>query len=122
MDWRKEVARLEREFPGRTVIRLPEDEPTELVCEIEQTAAPDQSVAIAVIDASRPHVHRETIEVYLVEEGPLFVTVDDRCYTVETGGSLVIRPGQVHFARGVAARVRVIAAPAWRASDHTIVK
>ncbi len=120
MNVEEEVAKLELEFPGCTIYRVPQDNPTELVCEIGRTEMPDQSVAIAIIDESIRHYHHEAIEVYVVEKGRLEFTLQNRTYILEVGMSKIIPVDQTHSARGTATRVRVICEPAWKARDHII--
>jgi len=116
----------------RKVILIPETDPTEIVCELGRTVPPepDQSTAVAIIDRSKPHYHKHTTEVYIVEKNQLTVYVVRRNgsdeatlsrYRLATGEILVIRPGEVHWAEGKAAWVRVVSAPAWSPDDYHLV-
>lgn len=129
MDHLRIVAELEREFPGRPITCLcggrtamPEEDPTEIIVEIERTANPDQSVAIAVIDRSEPHVHEQTYEVYEVLEGALDMYLDEVAATFWPNEQVSISPGVKHWAEGNATWVRVTATPAWTPDDHRIIK
>lgn len=121
MDHQRIIEELRHKYPGCPITCLPVDSPTEIVVEIERTANPDQSVAIAIIDRSEPHRHEQTYEVYEVLEGALEVHCDEVVTTLWPGEQISIAPGVVHWAEGNAARVRVIASPAWTPEDHKLV-
>lgn len=101
------------------IIRLPAEDPAEIIVEIGGNA--DEGLAVAVIDRSVPHVHQKMTEVYEVERGILRVHVDGETRTLEPGQSLTIHPGQIHWAEGEATRLLVRSKPPWIASDHIIV-
>lgn len=119
---------LKAKHPGCTIIRLPEENPLEIVCELppESWMPPHwhsrQSSAIAVIAASEPHMHKETTEIYIVEKGTLHLTMNGQVATLKEGEMAIILPGIVHSAVGNAAQVRVISSPSWKKSDHHLVK
>ena len=70
MNTERIVAELASRYPGKTILRLPEDNPSEIICEVDPaTDHPESSVAVAVIDSSSPHVHHKSIETYEVLEG-----------------------------------------------------
>ena len=116
---RKVIDALRAEFPRKTIVLLPEDDPKEVVVEIWSDE--DESYAIAVIDRSEPHVHRKTFEMYEVEKGTLLVHVDNEVHRLEPGNKLFIKPGQVHWAEGDATRVVVHTWPPWNQDDHILV-
>ncbi len=118
---RKVIDALRAEFPKKTIVLLPEDDPTEVVVEIWRDD--DESYAIAVIDRSEPHFHRESFEMYVVEKGSLLVHVDDEDHRLEPGDKLTIKPSQVHWAEGDATRVVVHSFyRPWRQDDHILVE
>jgi len=115
------IAKLEEEFPGKAILRFPEDGPEEIICEAEPTTEhPDHSVAVAYIDVSAPHHHLEGVELYVVEEGTLHLVVEGRTFVLEVGDNLTVQAGQVHSAMGTAARVRVTSYPGWTPDNHVL--
>ena len=45
------VEEFKQRFPGRNIVMLPAENPTEIICEIEPTEEhPDYSIALAVVD------------------------------------------------------------------------
>jgi|SRR5581483_1722206 len=115
------MAQLQREFPGKEIICIPPDKPTEMV--VESRRAPDgsESTAVAMIWSSLPHVHHQMTERYKVGLGSLTVYIDGRADDLYEGQEVVIKPGQVHWAEGEGTRVLVVATPAWTADDHILV-
>jgi mannose-6-phosphate isomerase-like protein (cupin superfamily) len=98
------------------------DNPDEIICELGKlNGEVDQSTAIAVIDQSQPHYHKQMTEVYTVEEGMLTVHINSAVIILRTGDTLIIPPGHVHSALGVATIVRVDCSPAWTPEDHFLV-
>ena len=130
------IQNLAHEYPGKKIIRLPDKNPQEVICEV--AAAPDGSwsVAVALIVKSLPHYHDETCEAYRVLKGA--VRIIDGAQTrhgkilmpqlfprnhEELGGIEYIWPGRVHCAWAVGrwpAKVLVLATPAWSPKDHHI--
>ncbi|MDP4020586.1 MAG: cupin domain-containing protein [Candidatus Adlerbacteria bacterium] len=113
---------LRTRHPDGKIILVPEKEPTEFVCELPRTNTLDkQSTAIVVIEKSKPHFHKHTTEVYLVERGNPTLYIDDRVYLLSPGDVAIILPGQRHWAEGNLAWVRVVTTPQWDASDYHLV-
>jgi mannose-6-phosphate isomerase-like protein (cupin superfamily) len=106
---------LARDYPGAH-IKVTKDS-AEIVAEI------DPKRAVAVIERSLPHFHRNTTEVYHVLRGTLYVGYGGRGYVLGPGESLTIEPGNIHFARGAAGPtwVEVLSNPAWTEEDHLIL-
>jgi len=118
MDAETITTQLAAEYPGKKIIRLPAEDPAEIIVEIGGTT--EEGLAVAIIDRSTPHVRREMTEVYEVERGILRVHVDGETQTLESGQSLTIRPGHVHWAKGRETRLLVRSRPPWIMSDHII--
>jgi len=116
----EEMRRLEREFPGKRVIALPPEDPTEIIAELGGDSG--QSAAVAVILRSKPHVHRQTAETYEVEEGELYLFLDGELRVLGPGERLTVQPGQEHWAQGAPTRVRVTSSPPWSAADHILTE
>lgn len=119
MDYVKVIAKLKRDYPGKKIIRLPEEEPTEVLCEVEPTEDhPELSVAISVIDKSVPHFHNKVTETYEVLRGTLMVYVDGVRHKLEEGDKLVVKPGLKHYAVGDETWIKCTATPGWVVEDH----
>jgi mannose-6-phosphate isomerase-like protein (cupin superfamily) len=122
MNKRQIITELEEKYPGKTIICLPEDNPTEILCEIESTADhPEYSNAISVIDSSVPHYHNKLTETYKVLKGSLKVFVDDKEHSLSEGAELVIKPKQIHYAIGDETWIECRSAPGWVPEDHILV-
>jgi mannose-6-phosphate isomerase-like protein (cupin superfamily) len=102
-------------YPG-TRVKIAEDR-GEMVAEISD------GFAVAVIDRSVPHFHLRMQELYRVLRGTLHVACGGQGYVLRAGESLVIPPGQVHFARaaGDPSWIEVVTDPPWSAEDHFIL-
>lgn len=122
MNVKKIVKALEKKYPGKNIVRNPQDNPTEILCEIEPSSEhPERSLAIAVIDNIQPHYHKETEEVYEVTKGILNLFVDNKKYVLKVGDSFTIKPGLVHWAKGDETWFKVSSKPGWIFEDHILV-
>lgn len=122
MNKQKIIDQLKEKYPGKNIVALPEDEPTEILCEIEPTSEhPEYSVAISVIDRSVPHVHNKTTETYKVTKGKINLFVDDAEHELNKGDKLVIKPGSVHYAIGSESWIECKSEPGWTPEDHILV-
>jgi mannose-6-phosphate isomerase-like protein (cupin superfamily) len=117
MDSERIIAELRKEFPGKNIVRIPEEDPKELIVELGPVSE-KESIAVAIIDRGPRHLHRVTTETYVVQTGMLRVHVDDRVVELWPGQRLRIDPGQVHWSEGHATRLLVYAEPAWQAEDY----
>lgn len=124
MDKGKIVASL-RETYGveRAIICLPEENPTEIICELIKNTLRDHSSAIAVVQRSAPHYHRVLTEIYEIEEGAIHLHLDDRMFWVGKGETFIIPPLRVHWVESVAASatIHVVTSPIWTPEDHILV-
>jgi len=113
------IARLKREYPGKSIVLNPEVNPTEILCEIEPSSKHSEySEAIAYINSSSPHRHLKATETYKVESGRLTLYLDGVSKTVSEGQSAVIKPKVIHWADGDWAKVWVRSEPGWTFEDH----
>lgn len=88
-------------YPGKNIIALPEDAPTEIICEIDPSSEHlGRSMAVAAIKASAPHYHKRAVETYKVLRGELRLFVDDLQFVLGEGDTHTIEPGRVHRAEG----------------------
>ena len=95
MDSKRVIEELEKKYPNKKIIKNDENNPTEILCEVEpSTNHSEYSLAVAVIDKNFPHVHKNSEEIYKVIKGKLVLFVDDKKHELEKGEKLVIKTGQ----------------------------
>ena len=114
------VSQLRKEYPEGNIIFNNLDNPTEIICELQQTSR-DSSTAIAVIERSLPHLHKKTTEEYEILKGELKLTVDGKDYLLKKEEMFVIEPNKVHMAQGNETWVKVISTPPWSPEDQILV-
>lgn len=114
---------LHEKYPDKNIIALPEENPTEIICEVEPTIQhPEYNVAVAIIDRSEPHFHRVATETYTVTRGEIDLIVDGKIHHLSEGDSYVIKPGSVHSVVGNETWIECKAEPGWTPEDHILVK
>lgn len=117
------ISSLDQEYPGKTVVTIPEDDPKEIIIEISpSTEHPEFSIAIAFIKKSELHYHSKSVETYFVEKGTLVLHVSDEKHILEEDQSYTVYPGQYHWAEGNFTKVRVKSSPGWTPEDHFLVE
>jgi len=116
MNVERVVSELKRKYPGKKIILDPPENPTEIICEIEN------GIAIAIIDESRPHYHKKATEFYEVLQGDLIITIDKRKYKLKKGDKITIKPGKIHSVKGNETWVSCLSKPGWKSEDHVLVK
>lgn len=122
MNTERIVWTLQEQYPGRKIITLPDDNPTEIICESEPPEEhPDYSVAISVLRESVPHKHNKATETYRILKGELVLHLGEQAITMHEGDTQVIEPGIVHWATSEEAWIHVEARPGWTPEDHIIV-
>lgn len=122
MTAKEAISYFQKEYLGKKVICLPEDNPTEILCEINpSTDHADYSVAVAAIKSSAPHYHNKSVETYEVIKGDLELNIDGETHKLSESESYTIQPGQVHYAKGDFALVKVTSHPGWTFEDHILV-
>ena len=79
--------------------------------------------AIAIIERSEPHFHKEITETYRALRGTLLVARAGMGFVLQIGDSITITPGQIHHAKAIGdpAWIEVLCDPAWRADDHLVL-
>ena len=116
------LTELQTRYPGKKILCLPEENPTEIICEIEPTSDhPKYSRAIAVIGQSLPHRHNSTTETYEVLRGKLAVIVDGMEHILAEGDKLTINPNSIHSASGDDVWTKCYSEPGWSAEDHIFI-
>lgn len=123
MDVEKIIKELFDKYLGKRVIKNPESNPTEIVCEtVPAVVLGDRGVAIAIIDSSKPHYHKKIIEKYKVLRGKLTVFKNGKLYKLQAGDELTVMPDEIHYAIGDETWVEVISEPGWTPDDHFLVE
>jgi len=116
------INRLKKEFPGKPIFPIPDDDPTEIICETAPAINhPEFSEAIAYIKKSSPHRHLQTTEKYVVLKGQLILYIDGLPIILKQGEEYKIMPGIIHWAEGDWTKVKVTSSPGWTANDHILV-
>jgi quercetin dioxygenase-like cupin family protein len=114
--------RINWEYPNKNVIGIESENPQEVIIEIEPTQDhPEYSKAIAVIDKSEPHFHKETTETYKVIAGQLTVYIDDQIHKLKEDDEIIIKPNQVHWVQGQETWVECVSEPGWTPEDHFLI-
>jgi len=114
---------LKEEFPGKAIIPNSEDNPTEILCEIDPSKLhPNYSAAIAYVKKSEPHRHIKSVETYEVEEGELDLYLDGVKKVLKKGQTYTISPGVIHWGEGDWVRIRATSTPGWTMGDHVLVQ
>jgi len=118
MNVNKVISELKTLYPtGNIVLNTPENT-TEIICELDPVY---QKKAVAVIDYSARHFHREITETYVVTKGHLVVYLFDRQVDLKVGDSLTIKPNTVHYAKGNETWFMVYSTPGWKKEDHILL-
>ncbi len=122
MNTNQVISELSKKYPDKKIVRNKKDNPTEIICEIDPvTEHPERSIAVAVIDRSEPHYHKESTETYEVMRGELMINKDGKEYKLKKGDKLTIKPGEVHYAIGNETWVKVYSSPGWTPEDHLLI-
>ncbi len=122
MDVQTIIKELEQTYPAKLIKQLPEDIPTQIVCEFDPPAEhPEYSLAVAIIDRSEAHYHKRSTVIYRVLKGELKLHVGDEEFDMYEGQEYTITPGQVHWAEGNSTWIEVYSSPGSEQSDHILV-
>ncbi len=117
------IEKLTLQYPRKRIVKNNEENPTEILCEIESTEEhAGYSVAIAVIDKSIPHYHTLLTEQYTVIEGELTLHIEEKNIQLKQGETYTITPGQTHWAEGNETWIKCHSTPGWNPKDHILVK
>ncbi len=121
MNSKKVIEELNKKYPGKKIIKNDNDNPTEILCEVEPSSEhPKHSLAVAIIDKSAPHSHKKSKETYKVTKGKLTLHVDNKKHELNEGDELVIEPGQLHWAEGKETWIECYSEPGWTFEDHLL--
>ena len=113
---------LNNKYPNKEIVCIPETNPSEILCVIDATIDhPAHSLAVAVIDKSTPHYHRQTTETYKIIKGSLDLFVDGVVHKLNEGDTYTLAPGLVHYAVGNETWIECYSKPGWTPEDHILV-
>ncbi len=116
MNIQKIIDELKSKYPNKIVIN---NGLGEIVCEIKPGSDdPNESIAIAIIDSTKPHYHKIITETYKVIKGKLDLYVDQNKISLKEGDTYVIEPNHVHYAKGDETWIECTSHPAWSFEDH----
>ena len=122
MNTEKVIKELSQKYPGKNILKFPEDNPTEIICETDmEGSSTKKNFAVAVIDRSEPHYHKKTKEIYKIIKGELSLFIENQEHKLKEGDTLTIRRGEVHYAVGNETWVEVYSEPGWTQEDHILV-
>ncbi|MDP2864166.1 MAG: cupin domain-containing protein [bacterium] len=122
MNTEKVIRELFQKYPGKKIIKLPEDNPAEIICEIDPAIDhPEKGIAIAIIDKSEPHYHKKITERYKITKGELTVFINNQGHKFKEGDSLTVKPGEIHYAVGNETWAEVNSEPRWTQEEHILV-
>ncbi len=122
MNTEKIIKKLSQKYPGKKIIKLPEDNPTEIICEIDPTTShSEKGIAIVIIDKTEPHYHKKSTEIYKITKGKLTVFINNKEYKLKEEDSLTVKPGEIHYAVGNETWVKAYSEPGWTQEDHILV-
>lgn len=122
MNTQKIIQELQEKYPGKEIVLDSEDNPTEIICEIEPTSEhPERSTAMAIVGKSKSHYHKKTTEIYEAVKGELIIYKDGKKYVLAEGEKITIEPGIVHSAEGDEAWFLTYSEPGWTLEDHIIL-
>ena len=123
MNKEKIINELKIKYPGKRIILNNENNPTEIICEINPSSEhSENSIAIAVIDNTEAHYHKQSIELYEVLKGSLFLVVDGKKHKLKKGESFTIKSSEIHSAKGQETWIKVTSRPGWALEDHLPAK
>ena len=111
------------QYPGKNIVSIPEDAPTEIICEVDPSSLhPEFNRAMIAIKKAQPHYHKEAVETYKVLSGELQLTVGDKVVALKKGDEYIIQPNIIHHAEGDFTLVQVDSTPGWTIDDHILVE
>lgn len=122
MNTSKIIDEIKKKYPRKAIILDPQDNPTEIICEIDPTVDhPEKSVALAVVGKSKSHVHKKSTEIYEAMKGALTVYKNGNKFTLQEGEKMTIKPGEVHHVEGHETWFLTYSEPGWTFEDHIVV-
>jgi mannose-6-phosphate isomerase-like protein (cupin superfamily) len=119
----KIISQLQQKYPGKPIYKNDDNNPTEIICEIEKKSTNhNYSKAVAIIDKTKPHFHTKAVEEYQVLKGELTLYIVDEVHQLKEGEKMFVLPGQKHWAKGDETWIECYSEPGWKSEDHIFVK
>jgi mannose-6-phosphate isomerase-like protein (cupin superfamily) len=114
---------LKEKYPNCTIFENKIDgEVVEILCEVDpSTEHEEYSLAIAIIDKSLPHFHKESVEIYKIIKGELTLYIDGESINLKEGESYTIKTNKIHWAEGNETWIECYSEPGWKFEDHILV-
>ena len=123
MNTPKVIEELQKRYPGKNIMSLPPDNPSEIICEVEPTNEhADYSNAVAVIDHSAAHFHKKSTEIYTVTRGEVTLFLNGKKNVLKQGEKCIIAPWTIHWVEADEAWVETYSTPGWTPADHILLR
>ncbi len=121
MNFQKVVIELQKLYPGKSIIKIPKENPLEIICEVEPSSnILGYSLAVAIIDKSAPHKHLKSTENYKVIKGKLNLFIENQKIVLKQEDSFLVKPNKIHWAEGNETWIEVKSTPGWTSQDHIL--
>ena len=122
MDTKKILNELKEKYPGKNIILNPQNNPSEIVCEIDPTSNhAEKSIALAIVGRSKPHYHKKSTEIYEAVKGILIVYKNGKKYILKEKERITIESNVVHYVKGDESWFLTYSKPGWTVGDHIVV-
>jgi mannose-6-phosphate isomerase-like protein (cupin superfamily) len=116
------IKELKSRYPGKSIILNPPENPSEIICEIEPTSDHEKSsTALVVVDKSKQHYHKKSVEIYEALKGTLTIYINGEKYIINEGEKLTIEPNVIHYVEGNESWFLTYSKPGWTIEDHILV-
>ena|SRR3989338_1318585 len=116
------IKELKQKYPGKKIILNPQDNSTEIICELSPSSDhPEKSIALAIVGSSKPHYHKYTTEIYEARKGILTVYVNGKKHVLNEGEKITIEKDTIHYVKGDDAWFLIHSSPGWTFEDHILV-
>lgn len=116
------IEELQKRYPGKKIMCLPPDNPSEVICEVESsTEHSGYSNAVAIIDHSAPHFHKKSTEIYTVTRGQVALFLNGKKNVLTQGQKCTIPPWTIHWVEADEAWVETYSTPGWTPADHILL-
>jgi GrpB-like predicted nucleotidyltransferase (UPF0157 family) len=122
MDVQRITTELKNQFPHGNLVRIPDADPNEIICEVESGAQhPECSRAIAVVDKIDGNFTRRSTLRFAVLRGTLKLFPHGQLRVLNVGDTCQIEPYVFYWAEGNETWVEIYATPAWTIQDRRVV-
>jgi mannose-6-phosphate isomerase-like protein (cupin superfamily) len=116
-------SKLIEHYPSKLLLAYPGSQIKVAPDQREMVAKITGERAIAIIERSEPHFHKEITETHRVLRGSLLVARAGEGFVLKVSDSITITPGQINHSKalGDPAWIEVLCEPAWRAIRHIVL-